>query len=70
MLYFHLTFFLKDERPQQKWNLEIGPSERLRSIFGTNNRILEVGSCERAFKVVTTPSLQMSAAMSATLRLQ
>ena len=33
----------------QKWNLEIGPSERLLPIFGTKNPIPKIGSCERAF---------------------
>ena len=32
----------------QKRNLEIGPSERLLPVFGTKNRILKNGSCERA----------------------
>ena len=32
----------------QKRNVEIGPSERLLLIFGTKNRILKIGSCERA----------------------
>ena len=30
-------------------NIEIGPSEHLRPIFGTKNRILEIGVCERSF---------------------
>ena len=34
---------------RQKWNLKIGPSERLLPIFRTKNRILKTGSCERAF---------------------
>ena len=34
----------------QKQNLEIGPCERLLPVFGTKNRILTNGSCERAFK--------------------
>ena len=51
MLYFHLILFLKDERRRQKQNLKIGPSQRLRPIFGTKNWILEFGSCERAFTV-------------------
>ena len=35
MLYFHPPLFLKDERCQQKRNLEIEPSECLPLIFGT-----------------------------------
>ena len=34
----------------QKRNLEIGPSERLLPVFGTKNRILKNGSCERALR--------------------
>ena len=46
--YEHTTNDLPTFSPQ-KQNLEIRPSERLLPIFGTKNRILKIGSCERAF---------------------
>ena len=52
MLYFHPTISLKDERADKKRNLEIGPSERQRPIFGTNNQILEIWLCERVLQVI------------------
>ena len=48
MLYCHLIRFLKGERRRPKCMLETGPSERLRPVFGTKNRILEIESYELA----------------------
>ena len=42
----------------QKRNLEIGPFEGLLPIFGTKNRILKIGSCERAFTQQSNISLK------------
>ena len=47
----HTTNDLPTFSPQKR-NLEIGPSERLLLIFGTNNRILKNRSCERAFRSI------------------
>ena len=44
----HTTNDLPTFSPQKR-NLEIGPSQLLLPIFGTNNGILEIGSCELAF---------------------
>ena len=43
----HTTNDLPTFSPQKR-DLEIGPSERLLPIFGTKNRTLTNGSCERA----------------------
>ena len=43
----HATNELSTFSPQKR-NLEIEPSERLLPIFGIKNRILKIGSCERA----------------------
>ena len=48
--------FWKMKRHRQKPNLEIGPSKSLRPIFWTRNRILEIGSCERALWLVFFPT--------------
>ena len=54
MLYFHSTLFLKGERRQQKRKYKIGPFEHLRPVFGTKNRILEIGLSERALTLKST----------------
>ena len=41
-------------RRRQKQNLKIGLSKGLRPIFGTKNRVLEIGLCERAFTLAAT----------------
>ena len=45
----HNTNDLPTSIPQKR-HLEIGPFEHLLPIFGTKNRVLKIGSCERALK--------------------
>ena len=44
----HITNDIPTFSPRKR-NLEIGPSERLLPVLGTKNRVLKIGSCERAF---------------------
>ena len=66
MLYFYPILFLKDERRRQKRILEIGLSERLRAIFRTKSRILEIGSWERALMKILVLNETIQKARSVT----